>query len=440
MAPRARRNRARSVVIVVAAVIALSVTGLLAFMYLPGFAPQTTLLSAASSTASSPPSTPPDDGPKTKPDDIQETLTRQGDALIKGDEAGWLGVIDPGNIALVDQFQRYYAVLRALKVTQWYAKMDTAELRDALERDSAPATFDISIFFAFCWQSNSCPAFATYSGYNVDGFTATVRWRLVEGRYLISRLTLPKELPWYEDHPWLKAAMRSAVGDTVTVFAGEKSAVDLDDVLGQAEAAARVASSYGRWIKPKRFVIYLADEAEWKKWFGGPPGINAIGVAVTTTIFGVSIVLRTQEIPGSLLDDVLRHEIGHVVTLLGATGRGPDYLVEGIAEWIEANGRSVSQYRLLDDVRRYFESETFKGDLDSLNPYADDALASQAAYGAGYLTWKCIEEKYGIDKMWGFATIAVRENDGAARGAEAQLGTSWATVKKQCVQYIKSVY
>jgi hypothetical protein len=137
------------------------------------------------------------------------------------------------------------------------------------------------------------------------------------------------------------------------------------------------------------------------------------------------------------LVEVLTHEFGHVVTLLGGHGATTSHLLtEGIAEYIEEDGRPIRSYYRFADVRDYVRSGQFDGDLDRLDGlFATDD--SSVMYGMGYLTWRCIESRYGQEKLLAFAGDLFQRGYGPAH-AETDLGEPWDAVERACASYIRS--
>jgi hypothetical protein len=130
---------------------------------------------------------------------------------------------------------------------------------------------------------------------------------------------------------------------------------------------------------------------------------------------------------------------GHVVTLLG---RGDpslveSLLVEGIADYIGEDGRPIRSYPRLDVLRYYVRSGRWNGDLDAAEELFDgDLTEKNVGYALGYLTLRCIADRYGTTKMFDFAGDALFYT--ASYYAKQDLGEAWVDVKRACANYIRA--
>src|SRR5262249_27664603 len=185
-----------------------------------------------------------------------------------------------------------------------------------------------------------------------------------------------------------------------------------------------------------------AGPSEWRRWFGGPwkdrAEVVAYAISDTSTSDDVVVNLASLTDDGESLDAVLRHEFGHVVSLLG-TDYGDDVLTEGFAEYVEENGAPIARYVEIPYVRAYLNAHSWSGNPDDLDRHLFDSnpVTGGAAYGIGYLTWRCIESQYGLPKMIAFAGEAVhygQPHDAAARNA---LGVPWSSVTKTCDAFVR---
>jgi hypothetical protein len=246
------------------------------------------------------------------------------------------------------------------------------------------------------------------------------------------------------DLPWLNTALTVRNGSRTVVAASSSLAGRVPSAVAAAESAAVVADRYAHWFKPNRYVVYLANPTEWNTWFGRSPRTDSretLGVAVQTsqTSEMVMINMTLVDEDRESLTDVLRHKFGHVVTLLG---RGdPDFgaslLVEGIADYIEEDGRPIGSYPRLDVFRYYVRSGRWNGDLDRAEELFDgDLTRRNVGYALGYLTWRCIADRYGTVKMLDIAGDALF--DTPSRYAKPDLGEAWVDVKRACASYIRA--
>ena len=382
---------------------------------------------------------PPGASSTTAPDDaIDAILAAQGAAVVRGDEPAWLAQADPGNTSLVNQLHAVFTALRALRVTAL----------DADARRQSPWAFDAAgttrVHFGYCSQTETCPALSSPPDGppNREGFVADVSWRLSGVRWQMTAFdTLSpagRPILTASPLPWIVTPLRAAVGDRVTVFAPAAMKTDLDDVLTVATAAAVNADRFARWVHPTRYVVYLAARDTWNVWLD-PPSLATAAAYADPTSLSSDVVVVDYPAARQRLNYVLRHEFGHVATLIGSRQTGPAYLLEGVAEYVAQSGRPVTDYPLLPVVRAFVRAGRWDDDFDSLRPYSQDDAVSAAGYGLGFLLWRCIHDTYGDNAMFGFAEYALRSDGALDDPARVLLGSSWTSVKGRCAHYVRSI-
>lgn len=373
---------------------------------------------------------------------IRQTAASQADALVKGDKDGWLAPVDPN---LRDNFQKRYDVLHALKVITLAETVSP----DPSTEDEDAATLHTTVRYGYCAMIDPCPAGPARASRDfpqTEGYQADVVWeRRVDG-YVITEFEQLKErdATAFVAQPWFDADLVSRTGAKTTVFAVPSESQDLiASVSDEAEAAAAIADTYATDKVPMRYVVYIAPPAQWRTWFGGMDSeTDVLGYAVSTSQTSSVVVLNRDNIQTDEMIHVLRHEFGHVSTLLGAD-RGSNgighFWVEGLAELVAQNGDPISSYISIDYARGYLRSGLFTGDLDNMDASYWNTDRSGVVYVMGFLTWQCIQDTYGHDKVVALAKQLFR---GPAKdineAAQTALGTSWAELEPACVSYIRS--
>ena len=374
---------------------------------------------------------------------IPDVLRAQGDALVKRNEAGWMAVVDPKATAVVARMRNLYTLFAAMRVTSWQAVLTNWEAYAPQFTPTAPdgTAIVLSASIGYCAQTATCPVYdPSAPNAQMENFLAAMTWTKSGSAWLMSTFT-----PAYQNlgaraqQPWLISSLKAVEGGKVTVLASPTMRVDLAHVLSLAQSAATNADKYAHWTKPSRYILYLADASQWRAWFGGESWANAIGYAFPTTFTSDVVVINYPEISAAYLPIVLRHEFGHVATLIGAAQATVGYLAEGMAEFVEEDGRPISQYLRLEDVRYFLNHHHWDGDLDKIDTYADDVDIANASYGMGYLTWRCIQKYYGDTKMWAFAGEVLRNFGDGPTSSPKTLGAPWSKVKSQCASFIRSV-
>jgi hypothetical protein len=235
-------------------------------------------------------------------------------------------------------------------------------------------------------------------------------------------------------------------GQRVLILSGPDLASELPDAVLQAEAAARNADKYDQlagWEHPTQYVVYLADPAQWRTWFGGA-GVGAqrdvLGYENADSRSSSVVVLNMAAIraSGESIEAVMRHEFGHVVSLLGADYRDDTAITEGIAEYVEEDGRPIAQYEQLPAVADYLRSHRWNGDPSQLDQYIYvNNENSNAAYGIGYLTLRCLASRYGQTTMFDFVTATLHDGQIDDDAAPTVFGRSWKQVYGGCESYVR---
>ncbi|QGN49805.1 hypothetical protein GKC29_25255 [Micromonospora sp. WMMC415] len=374
---------------------------------------------------------------------IQQKLIAQGQALLAGDEAGWMAPVDPGNAALVEHYRNLFRILRALQVTRWDPEF-TMSIPPILAHGQAP---NVHIDMWYCFANATCPAPTKETRY-LHGPTPRFRMvvdfglRVSSGGYLITAVKQPKG-----DHhagrplPWESADLTVATGDRVIVAAAPGQQERLPVAVAAAERAAAATDRYSTLLgapRPPRYIVYLAGDREWRTWNGGSPGANYAGYAYSASSHQYEVVVRTSA--RNDLTALLRHEFGHVVTSHGTTRAGAEiydvnqWLTEGIAEYIEAGGRPATAGPTIAAARQYLRASPRMRTL-GLEPLPRNATATQVAafYGISHLAVDCMARRFGERNLFAFFATVVRESQGPFPASERAYGQDWEDVQRACI-------
>jgi hypothetical protein len=362
-------------------------------------------------------------------DQIRGALERQADALVKGDEKAFMAVVDPRAAKARGTLKRRYASLRALKVSRFTQEVGGFPVEGS---GAKQRTWKVDTDIEYCLVVRDC---------RTDGLRVQTTWTETAAGLRLSAVGESAGLD-NGPRPWEVSALRTAVGKRVIIASTSRYASRLPGLLRQAEKAAVVAD---RFViggpKPDRYRVFVAGPSDWKRWYGGELPSWSVGFATGVSEHRMEVVLNLGEIQGSYLDEVLRHELGHVATLSADDDAQESdfWLVEGIAEYIQESGRRVGAYDGRPAVRRYVDAGRWDGDVDVPAPTASTADWQVAArYGIGYYAVRRMAERFGRAKMISFFEAVVLERGGsldtAARGA---FGVSWANVNSDCAKYVR---
>jgi hypothetical protein len=101
-------------------------------------------------------------------------------------------------------------------------------------------------------------------------------------------------------------------------------------------------------------------------------------------------------------------------------------------------GKPLNEYDALPPTRTFVRGR-WDGD-PVVRPPAYSATTDEAAgrYGVAFLAVRRISDVYGQDKMLDFWGKVVRDDVNLEAASTQTLGRSWATVKADCAQYIRS--
>jgi hypothetical protein len=354
---------------------------------------------------------------------IVEVLTQQAEALLRGDERGFLAVAEPKSAA-VGALRRQFRSLRALKVTAWQVR-----ITDIPER--AGARWRVAVTYEHCFVEPGC----------ITG-PVSIETTWVDRAGVPRMVALaPSASAQDGPRPWEASDLVVAVGKraVVATTAGQKRR--LAEVLREAERAAEIADRYTVGDRPPRhYKIFYAGEAEWRRWYGGDRPEWTAGYAVPVGGGHFDVVLNGKDLHSSVLDDLLRHEMTHAASLPGGGFRTGEnwWLVEGLADLAAAGGRPVSQYESLGDVRRLV-SGGWNGPLSAAEPgqRATDWQVS-AAYGIGYLAVRHLVDRFGEQALLAFFKAVVHERKTPDTASTEVFREPWKTLHDDCVSYARS--
>lgn len=354
---------------------------------------------------------------------IAEVLTQQADALLRGDEQGFLAAAEPKTPA-VDTLRRQFKSLRALKVAAWRVRITDVP-------DRVGARWRVTVTYEHCFVNPGC----------LTG-PVSIESVWVE-RAGVPRMVELESSPAGQDgpRPWEASELVVSVGKRAMVATTAAHKGRLAEVLREAERAAEVADRYAvDGTPPKHYQIFYAGEAEWRRWYGGDRPEWTAGYAVPVGGGHFDVVLNGKDLHSSVLDDLLRHEMTHAASLPSGGYRTGEnwWLVEGVADLAAAGGRPVSRYESLSDVRRLV-SDGWDGPLSSAEP-GDRATDWQvsAAYGVGYLAVRHLVDRFGEEAMLTFFKLVVHERKTPEEASTKAFGERWQALEADCVAYVQS--
>ena len=361
-------------------------------------------------------------------------LDAHAESLLNGSLEGWLAAFDP---TLHEEMTDRYNSLTAMGVSRFDYRIITGPLEDD---SGAVPLYEITVSATYCFvePAEECSP--------VD-VVFTTSWR--DGDEGMTMVGLDPSEGYDGPHPWEVQSLVAAVGDRTVVAAPEHMESQLHDALEVAEEAALNADEWARWERPDRYVVYIAGTEEFETWFGGMfDGGDVLGFAlplegtvdgerIPTTYATVMNVDRTGW--GADLDSVIRHELGHAVTLWAAPSESYNddtwWMVEGVAEYIDHGDRPLETYARMWDIEGYLEEG---GCADQILPptATDDTLAGSGKYGCAFLGVHYVIETYGQDAFVEWFGLTAREGRSAASTAEDVFGQDYGDLMGEITEFI----
>ncbi|GAA3453361.1 hypothetical protein GCM10018962_51940 [Dactylosporangium matsuzakiense] len=349
---------------------------------------------------------------------IQEVLKGQTAAVLHGDRDAYLGAIPVADTTLRDRAGDRFDALTALHVTRW-------DLATNGVPGQVNGAWRLPVSIGYCFDDPGCTPIPLL----ID-----TEWTVVHGRV---------RLVGYEqtDRPWDRSRLTVRRGERVTVAgAGSVAPELLDRLLQASERGApvddRAASAFGG--PPRRYLVYVAGDEEWKRWYVGDTE-NAAAYTIPLQPGTAEVVVHDRSIRA---DDwnltMMTHEFAHVVTLAGNRyPAGAWWLVEGIAEYI-ANGDGGALHDDLDAVQRYLTDGRWDGTV-ALGPPAAGATLDDtvARYGIALLAVTYLAQRFGEAKLFEFFTEVVRRYGTVEAASRTILGAEWPAVAKDAAAAVR---
>ncbi|GAB2570358.1 hypothetical protein Aab01nite_06180 [Paractinoplanes abujensis] len=376
------------------------------------------------------------DRPATPFDRAVAALEAHAEALIAGDEQGWLAAVDT---PLRTRYRNMFRSLRALDVTRFDYETGVGQ---PVRGNPAAVSFRAEV--NYCLGTDMCPDKTGSDWQGPPHIEQRLTMRETGGRYVISAAAPgPSEDP-RRPAPWENGELVALRGSRVTLFAAPAQRAYLNRVLPLAEAAARVDDRFAALIgtQQSRYRIYLAGEAQWRSWYGGEDSDWAIGLAIPLNMHGIDVMLRMKELDDNpvMLRVALQHELGHVVTLSGAyraDAAEDTWLSEGIAEYIGWWPLSGARTLRRSSVRWALNRRAATSMIPVQPGPGAAARAGDAFYGLSHLAVDCMAKKYGDQRLFTFVRLVLTQDNELDQAARDAYGVPFTTVDRACVKWVR---
>ncbi|GAB3965533.1 hypothetical protein V1634_24655 [Plantactinospora veratri] len=372
---------------------------------------------------------------------LEQLLKAQGEALVRGDEQGWLAPLDPDNAQLREAYRSQFTSLRALRVSSWQAKpMVRPLLKLGEERDT-------EVIVSYCLAVPKCPPARVVDPEAPRLIQVmTVRWGPDEQTVTITGSRAP-DRDRYSSRPlpWEAGGLTFREGRRVIVAAPPGETKRLAEAVAAGDQAASVVDRYSRLAgreTPERYIVFLAGTKEWRTWLGGDSPQWSAGYAYNNNKMPSNVVLRmdTMDDRAEVLE-TLRHEFGHVITAPARDaifGGSHQWLVEGIAEYIQSGGK-LPRRAELSEARAHLRGGEWRGSvrLPSLG-FTSAESEVHAFYQINHVTMTCVASRHGEAKLfrWWYEMVA-RGSEDYDQATRKTLGESMEALDRACVSYLR---
>ena len=426
VAPRRRRRWP----IAVAGVVVIAVAAAITVVLTDGGSGSGKQQNAAATTSARPAtsaSPTASEAPTFDPTNLQMVLDAQSKALLSGDEKAFLAPVDPTAKSAVTAYQRMYHNLRAMHV-KVFSQNPPGSLVDSTPRP-------VSLMVSYCLVVTTCKD-------TIANWTVYVQ--LEDGKAMITRYIAPgaDNFPG-TPLPWQLTTLTAVVGPRVVVATSSDLASKLPNALKIANHAAVVDDAFAKWGKPSVYVVYLADHAEFPKWFDSQltyKQTTAFTTNLSTTDIPATLVMpdSAEFTPGGLTY-IMQSEMARVAVEQQESSQPPDNTIEeGLADYCGTVGHTNWESYVLQEARSYIRSgkwshqvyltkETQSSNVDTVN----------ATFGIGYLAVRYLVTTYGLDKMLTFFGDLEHNSQTLDVSSRDAFGKAWTTVNAAAVKYIE---
>lgn len=363
--------------------------------------------------------------------EVQSVLRVQIDALLGGDETGWLAPVGP---EVRNRYRAIYRNLRNLEVSR-------ADYGVEILGRSTEAEVSARVMIGYCLSGATCPAWENRIDQGAPKLLYELTFARRDDGYVVTKIADVEDGNYLQPTPWERTELRFARGERVIVAGPPGQAKNLRKVLAAAEKAATVVDRFST-EPPKRYRIYLADDKTWKTWYGGQLSKWVVGYHIALNQTGSDIVLKAGELVDSnrQLALTVQHEMAHAVTMVPSYNQDPNedlWLIEGVAEYIGFLPGKPQNTESRYSLRSWLDEH---GAIKSivrpeLTDKSDDLTVS-ALYATGHYAVGCMIDRYGQPRLLDFVKRVLQDGEDLDPASRAAFGKPFKTVDRACVSWI----
>ncbi|AUH43468.1 hypothetical protein [Streptomyces sp. CMB-StM0423] len=341
---------------------------------------------------------------------IADLLRQRSAAVRDGDEAAYLGTVDPRSGPYRQQQRTAFRNLDALPLAAWTQRLDDPA------RDTVPATAD----------RTTADVRLTYRlrGYDTGDATAGQRLEFVRRD---SRWYVAGPAPGSRPQPWDQGPLAVVRGTRSLVLGAGHPEARLRDIAAVADRAVPDVSAAwgGAWAR-RVVVLVPASQAAMGELLGAGPTAYA-GVAAVTTgrhrdrtpADRVVVNPEAYDTLGTLgRRIVLTHETVHVATRADTSPATPLWLSEGFADWVAFRSADRDPRLGAPELARAVTAGRLPQDLPAAADFTTgggDRVA--VAYGEAWLAARMVADEWTPDRL-----VALYRAVGGAESREKAVG------------------
>jgi hypothetical protein len=364
---------------------------------------------------------------------VTDALRLSADALVSGDEQGWMAAVDPAATELRTRYQGIYQSLRTLGVTsfEYQPGIYTSDSAD-------PSIFTFAVSAYYCYGTDTC-----HGDPDVPGISQKLTMKPIAGKYVITKSAVAASSDIDGPTPWQDGGLKFITGKRVVMGADSTEAKLLPSALPLAEMAAVVADKFAAIMGTTqlKYRIYLAGKKQWKTWYGGATA-TWTSRSVSLGQYGFDVIINVDQI--SDVEDLqfaLQRELGWAISLTGSSsysGSDEAWLTEGVSEYIGFYPKTAASEWYMSYVRKSVNSHP----LTKFNPTRPADSASDASwntfFGLAHLAIDCMAHQYGQQKTFTFVKQAVINGENYDDASQDAFHLRFSAVDKTCVGWIKN--
>jgi hypothetical protein len=373
---------------------------------------------------------------------INVLLAQRATAVLQGDQKAFLAAVDPKQPALVTEQRTLFTNLRKFGFTKLNYFVDSERGTPALVAKYGPATFTVRVMMRYQLTGLDTAAVQTDLGYS---FTRRgSQWVLISDNAIDSELSQNgHRQPW--DYSEIAVTRREKV-----IVVVDKAEASLGAKIAQSSVAA-VAAVRRHWPRPWNGAVMVVAMREPQVmslvWTGGKGAGWTIAAKAVSLYDGEPFRLKTTAPVGSRIvvnpayrqrtdADLLVHEMTHVATA-SLNWQTPDWLVEGLAEYVRCRSIEDDPHWTVDPYRKQVRTK-YLPTLKALPTSADFDANSARAYGLSWWATEYLAAKQGTKALaalyadlsvhdttpFAYATI-IKNHTGKSPAALAAAVKSW---------------